>query len=252
MLSGVKRALFAVSAASMIFGASAAMADDGEKTYIIACDAAYAPFSWEQDGKYVGIDVEVLDAVAKASGFSYELKPMNFEGVIPGLISGQLDGAIAGMNINEERRKILDFSDGYFDSGLSVIVKEDSKINTVEDLKGTRAAVKKGTTGALFVESIADEDNITAQYYTSSPETMMAVKNGYADFLCEDYPVIAYQIKIGVQKGLRIAIPRVSGTPQYGFGVKKGTHAELIKMFNDGLKTIKENGTYDKIVGQYL
>ena len=224
--------------------------------YVIRCKTCFAcrkcGISWEQDGKYVGIDVEVLDAIAKASGFKYELKPMNFEGVIPGLISGQLDGAIAGINMNDERRKILDFSDGYFDSGLSVIVKEDSKINTIEDLKGTRAAVKKGTTGALFVESIADKDNVTAQYYTSSPETMMAVKNGYADFLCEDYPVIAYQIKIGVQKGLRIAIPRVSGTPQYGFGVKKGTHEELIKMFNDGLKTIKENGTYDKIVGQYL
>ena len=143
MLSGVKRALLAVSAVSMIFVASASVADD-DKTYIIACDAAYAPFSWEQDGKYVGIDVGVLDAIAKASGFKYELKPMNFEGVIPGLISGQLDGAIAGINMNDERRKILDFSDGYFDSGLSVIVKEDSKINTIEDLKGTRAAVKKG------------------------------------------------------------------------------------------------------------
>ena len=247
-----KKLCLLAGAATLFSSVSCAQAQESDGTYVIACDAAYAPFSWEQDGHYVGIDVEVLDAVAKAADFKYELKPMNFDGVIPGLISGQLDGAIAGMNINEERRKILDFSDGYFDSGLSVIVKEDSSIQKIDDLKNTKAAVKKGTTGALFVESIADECNVTAQYYTSSPETMLAVKNGYADFLCEDYPVIAYQIKIGVQKGLRIAIDRVAGTPQYGFGVKKGTHEELLQKFNAGLKTIKENGTYDKIVGQYL
>lgn len=220
--------------------------------YIIACDAAYAPFSWEENGKYVGIDVEVLDAIAKVEGFDYELKPMNFDAVIPGLVSGQLDGAIAGINMNDQRRKIMDFSDGYFDSGLSIIVREDEKVSKVDDIKGLTAAVKKGTTGATFVEDNMDKYDLSVNYYTSSPETMLAVKNKNADFLLEDYPVIAYQIKIGAQKGLKIAVARVAGTPQYGFAVKKGTHQELIKKFNDGLKKIKANGTYDKIVNQYL
>ena len=242
--------IFGITAlASAVFFSSSAMAE-GE--FIIACDAAYAPFSWEENGKYRGIDVEVLDAVAEAADFDYELKPMNFDAVIPGLISGQLDGAIAGINMNDERRKIMDFSEGYFDSGLSVIVRKGSNVTKIEDLQGKKAAVKKGTTGALFVEQNESKYDFDVAYYTSSPETMMAVKNSNADFLLEDYPVIAYQIKIGVQEGLEIAIPRVSGTPQYGFAVKKGANQELLKKFNAGLKKIKENGTYDKIVSQYL
>ena len=54
-----------------------------EGKYIIACDAKYAPFSFEENGSYKGIDVELLDAIAKEEGFEYELKPMDFQAVIP-------------------------------------------------------------------------------------------------------------------------------------------------------------------------
>ena len=67
---------------------------------------------------YKGIDVELLEAIAKEEGFEYDLKPMDFQAVIPGLTSGQLDGAIAGISITDERKQALDFSDGYFESGL--------------------------------------------------------------------------------------------------------------------------------------
>ncbi len=238
----------AVLAAAAMMSASAMAADK----YVIACDAAYAPFSWEnEEGKYVGIDVELLDAIAQAEGFEYELKPMNFDAVIPGVASGQLDGAIAGMNINPERQKVMDFSDPYYDSGLSVIVREDSTVTSLEELRGKTAAVKKGTTGSQFVEDNADEYDLKITYFASSPETMLAVKNGNAEFLLEDLPVISYQIKIGAQKGLKVAIPRVSGTPHYGFDVKKGQNQELLQQFNAGLQKLRDNGTYDKIVGQY-
>lgn len=77
------------------------------KKYVIACDAKYPPFSMDVNGKYKGIDVELLDAIAKEEGFQYELKPMDFNGIIPGLVSGQLDGAIAGMSITDERKNPL-------------------------------------------------------------------------------------------------------------------------------------------------
>ena len=195
MLSGVKRALLAVSAATMIFGASSAMADDSDKTYIIACDAAYAPFSWEQDGKYVGIDVEVLDAIAKASGFKYELKPMNFEGVIPGLISGQLDGAIAGINMNDERRQNMDFTDTYYTSAQVIIVKEndttfdgcksDEDVIAIlkEQSKSYTIGTQNGTTG--FMWSKGDEGfgyegfaNLTTSGYSNGALAVQDLSNG--------------------------------------------------------------------------
>ena len=234
---------------------SAASSSSGTaaKSYTIACDAKYAPFSMEVDGKYKGIDVELLDAIAKAEGFKYELKPMDFSGIIPGLVSGQLDGAIAGMNITEERKQSVDFSDGYIQSGLAVVVsKSNTSIASLEDLRGKTAAVKKGTTGAKFAEDNKDKYGLNIAYYDDSPSMMMAVANGNADFLMEDYPVINYQIKIGEQDKLKIAVDSVIDPPSYGFAVKKGENAELLKMFNEGLQKIKADGTYDKIVGEYI
>lgn len=230
-------------------------AQTADKTYVVATDAKYPPFSMEnKDGVYIGVDVELLAAIAKEEGFKYELKPMDFSGIIPGLVSGQLDAAIAGMTITEERKKSVDFSAGYIKSGLSIVAnKKDTAINSQADLKGKTAAVKKGTTGANWAEANKDQYGFDVRYFDDSPSTMLAVSNGNADFLLEDYPVIAYETKIGAQKHLRIAIDHVEATPpEYGFAVPKGKNAELLKKFNSGLQKINQNGVYDTIMQEYL
>jgi polar amino acid transport system substrate-binding protein len=225
---------------------------DGNKKYIIACDAKYAPFSFEENGKYKGIDVEILDAVAKEENFEYELKPMDFNGIIPGLTSNQLDGAIAGMSITDERKQSLDFSDGYFVSGLSLVVnKDNTTINGVNDLNGKTASIKKGTAGSKYAEDNADKYGLKLNYFDDSPSMFQAVENGNADFLLEDYPVIAYKIKVDSSAKLKIAGEKLTNV-DYGFAVKKGANADLLKKFNEGLKKIKDNGEYDKIVDQYI
>ena len=225
---------------------------DANKKYLIACDAKYAPFSFEENGKYKGIDVEILEAIAKEEKFEYELKPMDFNGIIPGLTSNQLDGAIAGMSITDERKQTLDFSDGYFVSGLSMVVnKSNTSINSESDLKGKNASVKKGTAGAKFAEDNQGKYGLNLSYFEDSPSMFQAVENGNADFLLEDYPVIAYKIKVDSNSKLKIAGDKLTNV-DYGFAVKKGQNADLLKKFNDGLKKIKDNGQYDKIVSQYI
>lgn len=225
---------------------------EGNKKYIIACDAKYAPFSFEEDGKYKGIDVEILDAIAKEEKFEYQLKPMDFNAIIPGLTSNQLDGAMSAMSITDERKQTLDFSDGYFESGLSLVVnKDNTSINSADDLKGKSASIKKGTAGAKFAEDNESKYGLKLNYFEDSPSMFQAVENGNADFLLEDYPVIAYKLKVDSGTKLRIAGEKLSNV-DYGFAVKKGKNAELLKKFNDGLKKLKENGKYDEIVGEYI
>lgn len=223
-----------------------------DKVYLIACDAKYAPFSFEESGAYKGIDVELLAAIAEIEGFEYELKPMDFSAVIPGITSGQLDGGIAGMSITDERKQSLDFSEGYFESGLSLVVNaNNTDINGESDLQGKAASIKKGTAGSQFAEDNADKYGLKLNYFDDSPTMFLDVENGNSDFLLEDFPVIAYKIKVDDNSKLRIAGDKLS-TVDYGFAVNKGKNQELLKMFNDGLAKIKENGTYDKIVGQYI
>lgn len=228
------------------------LANAQDKVFTIACDKYFPPFSFKQENKYVGIDVELLDAIAKEAHFKYELKPMNFSNIFPELLADNIDGAVAGVNINEARKKIFDFSEGYFYTGLSIVVKTDSNYQNLDDLRGKTAAVKQATTGFYFVEDNASRYDFKSIVFASSDETLAAVKNNQADFFMEDYPVIAYQIKIGTQEGIRILVPFVDGRHEYGFVVRKGNNKELLQKFNEGLKKIKENGTYDKILANYL
>ena len=145
---------FLLSLFSIFFIAFSANA----QTYKIAVDAAYPPFSFKQGDTFVGIELDMLAEIAKRECFSYELKFMNFDGVIPGLVSGQIDGALDGINISDERKKIVDFSDGYFKSGLCVVTRvDDDRIKQFDDLKGKTNTIATSTS-IRSVISKAKED----------------------------------------------------------------------------------------------
>ncbi|WP_446897792.1 transporter substrate-binding domain-containing protein [Clostridium sp. LBM24168] len=233
-------------------GNNSSSSETGNKKYAIATDATYAPFEFKSGDKYVGIDIEILEAIAKKENFSYELKPMNFNGIIPAIQSNQIDGSVSGMSITDERKKSLDFSDPYYNSGLAIVTKAgNNAINSIDDLKGKAASLKKGTAGAKFAEDNKDKYNLTLKYFDDTPSMFQAVINGNADVAFEDYPVIAYKLSVDPNSKLRIAGSKITDSP-YGFAVKKGKNAELLKKFNDGLKKIKEDGEYDKIINKYI
>jgi glutamine transport system substrate-binding protein len=217
--------------------------DEGT-VYKVGVDTTYPPFEFKEGGEYKGIDIDLINAIAESQGFEIELKPMDFGGIIPALQAGQLDVAIAGMSITDKRKKVVDFSDPYFDAGLSLVVSEsNSEIKTVDDLKGKTVAVKKGTTGADYAVKNKDKLGIAkVTQFDDSPSMFQEVANGNADVLIEDYPVIAYAIK---QKdlGLKIVGDRLNGD-QYGIAVLKGENQDLLKKINKGLAELKENGKY--------
>lgn len=225
-------------------------ADGGKKKYIIGTDTSFPPFEYKEGNKYTGIDIEIMEAIGKLEGFEVEFKPMDFGGLIPALQSGQLDGVIAGASITEERKKTVDFSEPYYESGLVALVnKNNNNIKTLKDLEGKKIAVKNGTAGAKF----ADENlkgKATIRVYEDSASTLKAVENNQADAAFEDYPVIAYTIKVNPNLKIKIGTEKLT-TGQYGFMVKKGENKELLEKFNKGLKTLKENGEYQKIVDKY-
>ncbi len=240
-------------------GSEAASQDGGAadsavagKTYKIAIDQAFAPFSIQQDdGSYKGIDVEIIQAIADAEGFSVDIQPMDFSAIIPALVSNTIDGGLGCMSITEERKQSVDFSDPYYEDGLALVTKEDAGISDLAGLSGKTVAAKEGTQGFLWAEEHKDEYGFEISTLPDSASTAMAVKNGQADALLEDFPVISYQIKIGEHEGLKVAVEAVNEPGGIGFAVNKGQNADLMKAFNDGLAKIKADGTYDKILAGY-
>ena len=222
-----------------------------EKTYTIGTDITFAPFEFQDiNGDFVGIDMDLLEAIAKDQGFNYEVKPLGFNAAVQALESKQVDAVIAGMSITEERTKKFDFSDPYFDSGIIMAVDDDNEsVTSYEDLKGERVAIKTGTEGANFAQSIQDEYGFEIVTYDESANMYEDVKTGNSIAAFDDYPVLAYGVKQG--NGLKIVTDKEAGN-SYGFAVSKGENAELLQMFNTGLMNLRASGEYQEILDQYL
>ncbi|MFS0690043.1 transporter substrate-binding domain-containing protein [Sporosarcina sp. 179-K 8C2 HS] len=219
--------------------------------YRVGIDNTYPPFEFEVDGKLTGIDIDIISAIAKNQGFEIEFDAMDFGGIIPAMQADQLDIAIAGMSITDKRREVVDFSDPYFDAGLSLVINgKTTDINSLEDLSGKVIAVKNGTTGASFAQEHESEYGYQVVQFDDSPAMFQEVQNGNADALIEDYPVIAYAISQN-NLDLKIVGERLNGD-QYGIAVLKGKNSDVLKKINDGLQELRDSGEYDEILAKYL
>lgn len=239
----------AEAAADTTAEAAADTAAAGKK-YVINTDTTFAPFEFENEkGEMVGIDLDILKAIAEDQGFEYEVIPVGFSAACIALESGECDGVIAGMSITDERVAKYDFSEPYFDSGVGMAVLAGSDVTTYDQLKDQAVAAKIGTEGCTFAESIADQYGFEVTQYESSSDMYQAVLSGEAVACFEDYPVIGYEISRGL--GLTLPTEMEKGS-SYGFATLKGANPELVEMFNKGLENIKANGKYDEILNTYI
>ena len=233
--------------------ATDAETSDSGKKWIIATDTAFKPFEYKDDsGEYVGIDVDILAAIAEDQGFDYDLQALGWDASIAACQAGQADGMIAGASITDERKNSgWIFSDGYYDANQSMAVAENSSITGFADLNGKTVAVKTGSMSAEYAESLKDEYGFTVTTFEDSPTMYQAVVGGQVDAVFDDTPIMASNIK---DNGL--AMKLVDGTgnepASYGFAIFNADNQELVDMFNAGLANIKANGTYDEIIAKYL
>ncbi len=228
-------------------------AESGAKKWIIATDTAFKPFEYtDAAGNFVGIDVDIVEAIAKDQGFEYELKSLGWDASIAACQANQADGMIAGASITDKRKNSgWIFSDGYYTATQCMAVDADSDITSFSDLKGKQVAVKTGTQGASYAESLKKEYDFTISYFEDSPTMYQAVSGGQAAACFEDTPIMASSIKDG-----ELTMKIVEGTENegsdYGLAIFNNDNQELIDAFNAGLANIKKNGKYDEIITKYL
>lgn len=224
-----------------------------DKVWVVATDTAFKPFEYTDDnGDFVGIDMDILDAVAKDQGFQYEVQVLGWDASIAACQAGQADGMIAGASITDERKASgWIFSDGYYDANQCMAVAENSDIDGFDDLSGKSVAVKTGSMSASYAESLKDEYGFTITYFEDSPTMYQAVIGGQVAAVFDDTPIMSANIKDG-----GLAMKLVDGTgnepAQYGMAIFNADNQELIDMFNAGLANIKANGKYDEILAKYL
>ncbi len=251
----MKKILSLMLAVVMCFTlAACGCGSDSEKAdYIIATDKGFSPFEFQDaDGNIVGIDMDILAAIAEDQGFTYELQYIGWDAAIAACQAGQADAMIAGASITDERIKNgWIFSDGYYDATQGMAVAVDSDIKGFADMAGKKIAVKNGTMSNQYAESIKEQYGFEVVTFPTSPDMYQAVTGGQVDACMDDTPILKYNIKTG-----ELAMKFVEGTEnepaQYGFATFDAENQELVDLFNAGLKNIRENGKYDEIIAKYL
>ncbi len=238
----------------LVFAMVACFAGCGNKAdYIIATDKGFSPFEFQDaNEKIVGIDMDILAAIAEDQGFTYDLHYIGWDAAIAECQAGQADGMIAGASITDERKENgWFFSDGYYDATQGMAVAKDSDIKSFDDLNGKTVVVKNGTMSDTYATSLAEKYGFTVTRVSTSPDMYQQVEGGQADACFDDTPILKYSIKTGDLK-----MTYVEGTENepasYGFATFSKDQDELVKKFNAGLKNIKKNGKYDEIIAKYL
>lgn len=233
--------------------AAQAEAASGDVDYIIATDTVFKPFEYtDENGNFVGIDVDILAAVAENQGFTYQLNSLGWDSAIAACQSKQADGMIAGASITDDRKASgWIFSDGYYNATQSMAVLADSDIAGFEDLEGQTVAVKTGTQGATYAESLKEEYGFDIVYEEDSPTMYQAVAGGQVVACFEDTPIMITAIKDG-GLNMKVLEDTANEGADYGFAIFDPDKQELVDKFNAGLAAIKADGTYDEIIAKYL
>lgn len=249
----MKRKTFVAMIAPLALGLAyvaapqAARAQSSATNIVVGADTTFPPFETEVDGKVSGFDIDMIRAIAKAEGMTVTIKTLPFNGIIPSLQTGALDAAVAGITIKTSRMQNVDFSDAYYKSGLSILVKKGSGIKGFADLKGHVVATKKATSSVDYLQQHGFDMNHVKQF-ANIDSAYQTLETGGADAVIFDNPVnVNFKIQ---HHNVETVGPLLTGE-YYGIAISKKDPA-LVAKINDGLAKIKADGEYHQLFVKYF
>ena len=223
--------------------------EEGKKKLVVATDATYAPMEYmDESGEIVGIDIDIVNAIAEAAGVEVEYKNYGWEPLFPAVKSGEVDFAVSSITITEDRQKEFDFTGPYFRANQLILVPEDSDVTKFEDLKDKKVSAQINTTGHIVVGELLGKTSKNVVAAETMPFAITEMINGNADASVGDNAVIIDYQKNNPNVKLKTIEDPSFEVEYYGLMVKKGNQ-EVIDILNEGIKKIKENGKLKEITG---
>ncbi len=221
---------------------------------VIASDATFPPMEMVDENKnIVGLDVDLMNAAAKAGGFTVEFKNTAWDGIFAGLDNGKYDAVMSSVTITDERKKTMDFSMPYFNAGQILVVKSDvNGVQSLADLKGKTVGAQIGTTGAFEIDKVKDANKITAKTYDEIGLAFEDLVNGRIAGVVVDTPTAAnYALQNPNYKGKLKTVGAAFTQEFYGVAVKKG-NTKVLDLINAGLKKVLDAGDNKAIEQKWL
>ena len=229
--------------------------EESENKIIVGTSADYPPFEYVEAGKIVGFDIELITSLLENLGYTVEVQDILFDSLVPSLVSGKIDVIAAAMTITPEREEKIDFSDSYYNSDQSILVKADSDfvIDENDDLSNLTIGAQTGTTGELWVfDSLINITNATMtddqlKRYDTYTLAILDLDNGNIDAVILDNPVAE-----SFAKNENRRVEYVIQTDEYfGFGVAKGDD-ELLDGLNEELELFMESDEWATLINKYF
>ena len=219
-------------------------------TLTVCSDIPYAPFEFEENGKQVGIDIDLVTAIAAELDLKVSIKDTDFDGIFAALAAGQCDMVASSVSITDERKANNEFTQGYYEIRQSLLVRkaDADRYKSLADLAGRTIGVQSGTTGEAYARSNLPP-RASVRSFTGADELFTALKAGQIDGVLQDLPVNAYHAE---KSGDTVVSARLASDPeQYGFVIKKGNTA-LRDAADRALTELKNNGRHAEILKKYL
>lgn len=219
-----------------------------DKDYIVmGTNAEFEPFEYREGTEVVGFDVELAKKIAEKLGKELRIEDVVFDSLIMGLNNKQMDFIAAGMTVTEDKKTQVDFSDSYFTSKQVIIVQADNEdIQTAADLAGKKVGVQMGTTGDDLVTETENIGEVVR--LDKGTLAVMDLSNGTIDAVVIDEEPAKRMIE--GQDTLKILeVPFIE--EEYAIAVRKGDE-EFLKVINEVLAEMKENGEYDALYAEYF
>ena len=225
----------------------------------VGTSGTYAPFSYfKEDGTTLtGYDLALMAKLQEILGFEMKdggFKDMDYPPLVTSISQGQLDVVAAALCATEDRKKNIDFSDPYYDVGVSCIVGENNnEIKSLDDLKSGKykIAVQTGCDAYEYATHNLPAECLVS--FDSQALAYKAVEEGQVDATVYDRPGTAYGIKTG-KIHLKIVgedAPQAPYTIAFSKNIVK-KYPNIVKQFNAALKELKDNGTLDQLKKEYI
>ena len=213
---------------------------------IMSTNAEFPPYEMTiDDGGFAGIDIEIAQAIAKELGLELVIDDMDFDAAMLAVQNGQSDICMAGLTVDNDRLKVMDFSTSYATGKQVIIVKDDSNV-TVDNLGDQMIGTQKATTSHIYCTDDYGEDHVVA--YDSSITAVQALLNGQVDCVVVDSGPAQELIK--GKAGLKI-LETEYVTENYAIAVDKGNQA-LLDAINEVLAKLTADGTIQSIIDKYI
>ena len=213
----------------------------------IAVEPASPPFTFVQNGNNAGFDIELMNKLADRAGYKVTYRAVSLEHIFDALARDQADAAIGSLTISGDRKNTVNFTEPYItDSGLALLVKNDSSITSADGLTGQRVGVPAGSTSEIYARKLA---GIQVQTFYSTLDMAKAFNQGQLAAIIYDKPLLEHLIKQKViEKGV---IVQSIETEQYGIAVAK-KNKELEEKLNKALADMKKSGDLDTLYTKWF